>query len=305
MLPRNAEGELGRFGYLIGRYAFLQDYEDRGIMDIAIPTAKSLFIEMYFGETLLSSGTAFLAANDKESHCALITNRHNVTGRHQDTGECLDTKYAAIPDSIVIHFHKNTEVIGNEWLKVKLPLYRDDGSPYWIEHPNLGEKADIVALNLNWGSDVSKLPYYLETDLDSINLVIGPAESVSVIGFPFGLSSHGKLPIWATGFMAQELSLISEDNPAFLIDCRTRQGQSGSPVIAYRPQGYRYEKDGKVYSTLSGSVAWEFLGIYSGRINAQSDLGRVWHVSAIRELLNAADTDYQARLAKTESEENV
>jgi len=274
-------------------------------MEITLPTSKSLFIEMYFGETLLSSGTAFLAANDRESHCALITNRHNVTGRHQDTGECLDSKYAAIPDSIVIHFHKNIEdpvCIGEEWKEVRLPLYRDDGTPYWIEHPHMGENADIVALNLNWGNDVWKLPYYLETDLDNINLLIGPAESVSVIGFPFGLSSHGKLPIWATGYMAQELTLITTENPVFLIDCRTRQGQSGSPVIAYRPTGYRHVKDGRVVATQSAEVKWEFLGIYSGRVNPESDLGKVWHVSAIKELLNAAADEYEERTKVVKSE---
>lgn len=267
-------------------------------MEIEVPTAKSLYIEMYFDETLLSSGTAILVANNRESHCALITNRHNVTGRNQDTGECLN-KYAAVPNYIVIHFHKNVESfedIGKEWKEVKLPLYRDDGQPYWIEHPKLGERADIVALNLTWGDDIVKYPYYLESNLDNVNLVISPAESVSVIGFPFGLSSHGKLPIWATGFMAQELSLITPENPVFLIDCRTRQGQSGSPVIAFRPSGYRHLKEGKVISTLSANKAWEFLGIYSGRVNSESDLGRVWHVSAIRELLTEADEDNERRV---------
>jgi hypothetical protein len=198
-----------------------------------------------------------------------------------------------------IHFHKNVdsfEDIGYGWKEVKLPLYRENGEPYWIEHPRLGEKADIVALNLTWGGDIAKYPYYLETDLDNVNLVISPAENVSVIGFPFGLSSHGKLPIWATGFMAQELSLVTPDNPVFLIDCRTRQGQSGAPVIAFRPSGYRHLKDGKVLSTLSANKAWEFLGVYSGRVNAESDLGRVWHVSAIRELLNEADSNNERRI---------
>ncbi|TOL63423.1 serine protease, partial [Vibrio parahaemolyticus] len=119
------------------------------------------------------------------------------------------------------------------------------------------------------------------------------AEPVSVIGFPFGMSTSGKLPVWATGFLAQELSLISEDDPVFLIDCRTRQGQSGSPVIAFRTSGYRTIKDNRISASLSGRVAWEFLGIYSGRVNAQSDLGRVWHVSALEELLNAAERVYK------------
>jgi hypothetical protein len=275
--------------------------------DIEIPSLKSLFIEMYFEETLLSTGTATLLSNDKESHCTLITNRHNVTGRNQDTGKCL-SKYAAVPDNIVIHFHTNSDEVG-EWKKIKLPLYREDGSPYWIEHPRLGEKADIVALNLTWGDDVRKVPYYLKLDLDRVDMVVGPAETVSVIGFPFGLSTSGKLPIWATGFMAQEISLITPDDPVFLIDCRSRQGQSGSPVIAYRTTGYRHVKDGKVVATMTATKKWEFMGIYSGRINPESDLGKVWHVSALEELLDAATTDAvnreKKRAEEAESQENV
>jgi len=242
---------------------------------------------MYFGDTLLSTGTATLVSNNQSSHCALVTARHNLTGRHQETGACL-SKHAAIPDNIVIYFHETLDDLGENWKKVKLPLYKEDGGPWWIEHPTLGASADIVALNLKWGSDIVKYPYYFETELDRFNLVIDPSETVSVIGFPFGLSSYEKLPVWATGFMAQELSLITPENPTFLIDCRTRQGQSGSPVIAYRAGGYRHLKDGKVVSTMSGGVVWEFLGIYSGRVNSESDLGRVWHVSAIKQLLGAA-----------------
>ena len=220
-------------------------------MNIEIPTLKSLFVEMYFRDTRLSSGTATLVANNRKSHCALVTARHNLTGRHQDTGECLN-RHASIPDNIVIHFHGTEEYIGSRWEPIKLPLYRDDGSPYWIEHPRLRANADIAALNLNWANDVTRYPYYLETDLDSVNLAIGPAETVSVIGYPFGLAHHGKFPIWATGFVAQEMSLISDQNPVFLIDCRTRQGQSGSPVIAFRPSGYRQEKEGKLVNKISG-----------------------------------------------------
>ncbi|NIY91124.1 trypsin-like serine peptidase [Vibrio diazotrophicus] len=267
-------------------------------LNIELPSLKSLFIEMYFGEQLLSTGTATLISNTRKSHCALVTNRHNVTGRHQQTGECLSSTLG-VPDNIVIHFHRPGENIG-DWIKVKLPLYREDGRSFWIEHPILGEKADIVALNLNWGSDVLKIPYYLKLDLDRVGMLVSPAEPVSVIGFPFGMSTSGKLPVWATGFLAQELSLISEDNPVFLIDCRTRQGQSGSPVIAFRTSGYRTIKDNRISASLSGRVAWEFLGIYSGRVNEQSDLGRVWHVSALEELLNAAERVYKERNNKND-----
>lgn len=125
-------------------------------------------------------------------------------------------------------------------------------------------------------------------------MIVLPAESVSVIGFPFGMSSIGRFPIWATGFLAQELSLLTPENPVFLIDCRTRKGQSGSAVIAYRPSGFRKREGNKIVAQLSHSKTWEFLGIYSGRVNSESDLGRVWHVSAIQELLDAAEAAYIA-----------
>lgn len=255
-------------------------------LHLEIPTLKSVFIEIRLKEMTLATGTAILAANDPQSHCALITNRHNVTGCHQDTGQCLH-QLGAIPDNINIHFHKNGTTV-DEWKTISIPLYKPSGCPWWIEHPRLGAAADIVALNLKWGNDVIRFPYYLKTQHDRVNMAVGPADTVSVIGFPFGLSSSKRFPIWATGFLAQELRLISPENPVFLIDCRARQGQSGSAVIAYRSDGYRkYEGDG-IVSILTSRKVWEFLGIYSGRVNAESDLGRVWHVSAVEEVLAAA-----------------
>lgn len=257
---------------------------------------------MYFDNQKLASGTAFLLARSKASHCTLVTNRHNVTGRHQETDECLDSN-AAIPNAIVINFHKK----GGGWTSTRLPLYRDDGSPWWIEHPDLGKNADIVALNLSWGPDVIKIPYYLETDLDKCNMDIRPAEPVSVIGFPFGLSSSQKYPVWATGFLAQELDLVSQANPTFLIDCRTRPGQSGSPVIAYRPDWYRQKnEDGTVSTSLRpGETQWEFLGIYSGRIRKESDLGQVWHVSILLALLLEAEKVYLNRIQNNQAKELI
>ena len=262
--------------------------EDYG-PQIEVPTLKSLFIETYFGETLLSSATGFLLARDQLSHCAFVTNRHVVTGRHQETSECL-SKNAAIPDSVVIYFHKEGSA-HRDWLPIRLPLYRPDGSKYWIEHPSLGEQADVVALNLSWGKDVSKYPYYLDMELDAIQLALSPADPISVIGFPFGLSSFGRFPIWATGFLAQDLDLIVPERPVFLVDCRTRHGQSGSPVIAFRNSGVRVRKEGRIVVTLTPEPKWEFLGIYSGRVNSESDLGSVWHVRALGELLDASEVD--------------
>ncbi|KQY80905.1 serine protease [Pelomonas sp. Root1444] len=263
---------------------------------IEIPSLKSLFIEAYFDDQLLGSTTGFLLTRSMDTPCVLLTNRHVVTGRHQVTGKPLDKKHGAVPNAIVIHFHKEGTAL-REWKQIRLPLYRNTSEPYWIEHPRLGADADVVALNLSWGSDVARIPYYLDGDLDRKQMVLSPAEPVSVIGFPFGLASHARFPIWATGFLAQDLTFMSPERPKFFIDCRSRQGQSGSPVIAFRVQGARTMREGRPVASLDPNPTWEFLGIYSGRVNEESDIGIVWHVSVLGELFDAAIADNAARQA--------
>jgi hypothetical protein len=83
--------------------------------------------------------------------------------------------------------------------------------------------------------------------------------------------------------MASEPQVDFNDLPIFLIDCRSRQGQSGSAVLAYRSGGMVAMADGG--SAAFDGPVWKFLGIYSGRINRESDLGIVWKASAIHELV--------------------
>jgi hypothetical protein len=85
--------------------------------------------------------------------------------------------------------------------------------------------------------------------------------------------------------MASESFVNFRDLPVFLVDCRTRQGQSGSAVIAYRSGGMVAMEDGSS-AAFNGPVT-KFLGIYSGRINSESDLGIVWKSSAILELVES------------------
>jgi hypothetical protein len=170
--------------------------------------------------------------------------------------------------------------LGN-WVKRLEPLFNDaEGNERrWLEHPKLGEKADVVAVPLTALEKVKLYPYSLEEEEEVI--AVGPADAVSVVGFPFGLSSTGKAAIWATGFVASDLDIDFDDLPIFLIDCRSRQGQSGSPVIAMRT-GMARMTSGNM--KMIGSAS-RLLGIYSGRINKESDLGRVWKVNCLHAIV--------------------
>lgn len=243
---------------------------------IALPSVQSLLIEMTFGTQSLSTGTGFVCETARGP--CLVTNWHNVSGRNPSTKQPL-SKTAGIPDTMRI-VHNRANSLG-QWLVKAEPLLAN-GSPRWIEHPTLGERADFVALPLTELQDVQLYPYDL---LGGPKIAISPAEPISVVGFPFGLQAGGSFAIWATGFVASEPDVNFNSLPIFLIDCRARPGQSGSAVITHRSGGSVAMEDGG--TSIFGGPVTRFQGIYSGRINEQSDLGLVWKASAIAELIQS------------------
>jgi hypothetical protein len=243
---------------------------------IALPSVQSLLIEMFFGAQPLSTGTGFVCNSARGS--VLVTNWHNVAGRNPLTKQLLSPT-AAIPDRINI-IHNEAGRLG-AW-QVKSEALLANGVPRWIEHPTLGDKADFVALPLTNLGGVQLYPYDL---LGGPEIHVGPAEPISVVGFPFGLQAGGSLAVWATGFIASEPQIDFGGLPVFLIDCRTRPGQSGSAVIIHRDAGTFSMQDGST-AIMTGQVT-KFQGVYSGRINEQSDLGVVWKAGAIAELIQS------------------
>jgi hypothetical protein len=244
---------------------------------IALPSVQSLLIQMRFSGQPLSTGTAFVV--NGQHGPLLITNRHNVTGRRQDDDQPL-SKTGGIPNEIQI-LHNVSGKLGY-WFGVVEPILDANDSPLWKEHPVHGRNVDFVALPLTNINNVQIYPYDLNNT--GPDIFVGPSDSVSVVGFPFGIQAGGSLAVWATGFMASEPDIDFSNLPIFLIDCRSRQGQSGSAVIAHRSGGGVAMRNGGT-AIFSGPVT-KFLGIYSGRINAESDLGIVWKASAIKELVD-------------------
>lgn len=246
---------------------------------------KSLMITMRFNGVTLSTGTGFIVTTAIGP--ALVTNRHNVIGRDQITGKPLSTN-GGLPNEILIHYLEpfKRDSFLPVWVGRVEPLYDDgtlEGTPLWREHPRLGAKADFVALPLTRTDGIVTHPYELS---EGKEIALKVPETVSVVGFPFGISVGGRFAVWATGFIASEPDIDYTNLPVLLIDCRTRQGQSGSPVIAHRT-GLVERTDGSQVM-LSGPIS-RFIGIYSGRINKDSDLGMVWKASAVQELIRSLE----------------
>lgn len=247
---------------------------------IQIQSIQSLYLETQFNGQKLSSATGFVTKTARGLPI-LITNRHVVTGRHQDTNKVLSKK-GAIPNEIVI-FHNQKDNLGS-WVKRVEPLLNRNEEELWHEHPTLAKKVDFVALKL---SDISDVDFHTHNlGVDDPKIATQVTDKISVVGFPFGIRNAGGFAIWATGSIASEPVIDHDGLPMFLIDCRSREGQSGSPVLAYRSGSETIWLENNSMIANSQPMS-RFLGIYSGRVNPESDLGKVWKSSSLIELVES------------------
>jgi hypothetical protein len=228
----------------------------------------------------LSYATGFVCLTGRGP--TVVTARHVVTGRDNNTNELLSPT-GATPTEFGVRYVYPT--VGAPETHERVEALHADGKPLWREHPTLRSRMDCVCLPLadTGGLRLFHRDFNLGLNAESM-IAYGPSDPVSVVGYPFGRDAGG-FAIWATGFIASEPSVDINDLPVLLIDCRARPGQSGSPVILQRNSGLVHLENGSVVG--DGKPRSRFLGLYSGRINRESDIGIVWKTKAVRELVDS------------------
>jgi hypothetical protein len=236
-------------------------------------SVRPLYLIQVKGEQPLGRATGFIV--QKRDSYYLVTNWHVVNGRNPETNQ-IEHPTGQTPDALYI-WHNGKQL--GTWIRKKEDLYDNEGKKRWFEHKN-GRAIDVIALPLtNVGNDITIYP--LDLSLADVDVVPGVAQSVSVVGFPLGFTSNGDFPMWKTGHIASEPTLDYQGKPLFLIDATTRGGMSGSPVV-FRPTGAYKTKKGNM--AISSNITL-FLGIYSGRIHKDSEVGMVWRPRLINEII--------------------
>jgi len=236
-------------------------------------SVKSLYLEIYLNDEQLGLATGFVVKENDSYY--LITNWHVVTGRHPKNNQPISKTMIADPNIIKVWF--NGQKLG-EWIRKEINILDENGQKLWLEHEQ-GSKVDVVAIPITLFSDIKI--YNIDLSLADFDLMIYPSEAVSIIGFPQGISSEGKLPIWKTGHIASDIEIDWNGKPNFLIDATTKNGMSGSPVIAKRVSIYQTSKGNQIGNAV------RFLGIYSGREIDPSgiEVGFVWKPRVISEII--------------------
>jgi len=173
---------------------------------------------------------------------------------------------------------------GGRWTRMIVPPATEDGTPTWLEHPVHGASVDVVAV-----------PAMLDEAVDDVDIVsyplnpapvrLGLTDTVYVVGFLVGFDpvvAPGVLGLWTRGTVAWDPRLDWRGLPAMLLDCRTRHGQSGSPVSFYASVTMDFVG---VDGAMRRGPARGLVGVYSGRIHEDSDVGIVWKRSAVEEVV--------------------
>lgn len=226
----------------------------------------------------------------KNEKSFLVTNWHNVTGRHFEHKKPLDQEKSLIPNQALCEYYieeTNGSVKDVFLHRFILPLFPEknfENPPFWYEHPQ--EEADVVVFPIdisrmkpNW-----RMVYANEFDCDA---KIEVAQNVFILGYPKNISAGG-FPVWKRGNIASEPAIETYQNKrCLLLDTATKEGMSGAPVYYIEPNGiYRNESGGLI---LGSKPVKKFLGIYSGRLGEnefEAQLGIVWKKEIIEEIVN-------------------
>jgi hypothetical protein len=246
------------------------------MINLARPSIASLHITAMVNGLPLATATGFVVEHDAKKF--LISNRHVVRGRDNDTDVAMHN-LGGLPDTLVI-LHNVLGELGR-WHGHGETLFDEDSKPKWFVHPKHRGEVDVIALPL---TDLENVDVYSHDPwATGPQLAVGVSRPLFIVGFPFGITGGGATAVWVQGTMATEFDLDHENLPSFLIDSRTRKGQSGSPVIAYSARGTAVMDNGDV--RVGTDNIERFVGVYSGRINEESDLGIVWKASVVREIV--------------------
>lgn len=247
-----------------------------------------------------SQGTAFFLAQDA-NNAYLVTNWHIVTGR-SPLQPRLFQRAGNLPEFLRLRFperHAATGVSFDRTVTIDVPLNDANGdAPMWLEHPQLGFAVDAVIVPVPLAFLQSVMVVSMSScGLDSVLEIVRVMGEIYVVGFPWGLTGGADfLPLYKRGAIASEPTIRDPTRPRVLIDCRTAEGMSGSPVFAAGIPG-NYGSIMRPGSRIPGKLFGLF-GVYSGRLTdtgeaqsnarreeAISEIGQVWPMQLVNEIL--------------------
>lgn len=290
-------------------------------------------IFMYDHVGMISTGSAFFY--EFRSELYLITNWHNLTGRHFLTKEPLSGRFPTYIEIKLATYIPSENGPRHTYTAVshKLEIFKDC-KPIWFEHPEIGQQCDVVAIKILRPVDCADNFHVPVNNISRLRTPVEPGNTVFVVGFPSSLSVGFGLPIWKSGFIASEpyygITTGGQPSqvggltngielPAFFLDTQTRQGMSGAPVFSlfigtwnvndpYEELDVGSDAFWKRSDVAYNEKRMEFIGCYSGRIGKDEEgaaLGICWGTDVIEKICAAMKLGKNPHFNELEENESV
>lgn len=236
------------------------------VSNLSLSTAM---VVAFCDDVEISRSTGFIWSDGEQNW--LITNWHSVTGVNPFSGKSL-SKTGARPSRLQMLL--TTTQFGVKYA-IDLPIYDGHGNALWRVHPTAGEQVDIAAIPFDEEYRTSEgAPRSLARPFNAFESkrheqFVG--DELMIVGFPRNLHIHG-LPLFKRATFASEPTLFKDEQSfrhesnhrQVWVDCATRQGMSGSPVVHVKRSMLLRPRGDDKYDDMLDS--YSFYGIYSGRI---------------------------------------
>lgn len=289
----------------------------------ADPSNSIVHLTMCFGKTELAIGSGVLYCRNEKLY--IVTAWHNVTGRHSETLECLSDQLS-VPDRVIAYIACRLGTAGKKASYIRrpfvIPLEDDNATTNYFVHPQTWPQVDVVAIPVDPDA-IYDSPYTLSTgeegimkasmrsigkegSLDSdveciqdhelsashlevcVEADLTVSDELFILGYPKGITDMYCQPIWKRATVATSPQLGWNRQKQFLVDCASREGMSGAPVI-YRNKSRSVQRGNTRFMGIPPSSM--FCGVYVGRQGKVSDfeaqIGTVWQGVLVDEIIDA------------------
>ncbi|MFD9038780.1 trypsin-like peptidase domain-containing protein [Streptomyces bottropensis] len=274
----------------------------RGVRSIHTLSFGALYIEAWnrslggAEDTLLGPATGFLVGIPGDFW--LVTAWHVLSGRRSDNGAAMRDD-GLRPDYLRVRFAGEGDD-GYHPVSRDFELYDEEfhSGPRYRSHSE--RRVDVAALHIGAVPD-SAVEAFMPNTWPTLRDLFAPerraqqgsevdvdiplriTDRLFVLGFPFGHTGSWPFAVWTAAPVASEPLARWDQLPGFLLDSRTRPGQSGSPVVMHIRPGEPVVAGGDVITHDESITA--LVGVYSGRLDPNADLGMVWTTNALFEIL--------------------
>lgn len=282
----------------------------RPAMDVRSMSCTPIELHSNDGKkSVMSTATGFFWKHGDDAF--LVTNWHVISGRHPFTGEVMSPQLY-VPNQFSFYIPR-IEVKGDKVAISRRRIEVTLGSKVCeiLEKPPLvnGKSVDLWAMRLPPGMALQKDPKrtgFLGAEL--VTSLINEAgeqrihtqagDDCFLLGYPLRNYGGVMFPIWKKGSIASETSLGVDDRPMFLIDAATTSGMSGSPIIR---RATMFTADNKDIGALQEMHAYEFIGVYAGRLQNKdletTNVGYGWYRSLIPAVVQQFESEVVEKLA--------